>query len=191
MKGEEANIIGIIPNSLITNRLVEKTNRTEEGIFIPDSSLDHLKIALIERHNATGKIGLGIVKGLGLESGALATTVAHDSHNLIVAGTNDEDMLLAIHELEKSQGGLVIVSGGKVLAKLALPIAGLMSTESAETVYERLREMNKVLADLGVSQDFNPFLTLSFLALPVIPALKITMDGLFDVMEFKHISIDA
>ncbi|WP_455660363.1 adenine deaminase [Pradoshia sp.] len=191
VKGEEANIIGIIPNSLITNRIVEKTNRTEEGIFISDSNLDHLKIALIERHNATGKIGLGIVKGLGLESGALATTVAHDSHNLIVAGTNDEDMLLAIHELEKSQGGLVIVSGGKVLAKLALPIAGLMSTESADTVYERLREMNKVLADLGVSQDFNPFLTLSFLALPVIPALKITNDGLFDVVEFKHISIDA
>ena len=191
IKGEKANIIGIIPNSLLTKRLVEKTNRTEEGVFIPDSSMDHLKIALIERHNATGKIGLGIVKGLGLQSGALATTVAHDSHNLIVAGTNDEDILMAIQELEKSQGGLVIVSGGEVRAKLALPIAGLMSDESADFVYEQLRKMNQVLADLGVSQDYNPFLTLSFLALPVIPALKITTEGLFDVTEFKHISISV
>lgn len=191
IKGEKANIIGIIPNSLLTKRLVEKTNRTEEGVFIPDSSMDHLKIALIERHNATGKIGLGIVKGLGLQSGALATTVAHDSHNLIVAGTNDEDILMAIQELEKSQGGLVIVSGGEVRAKLALPIAGLMSNESADFVYEQLRKMNQVLADLGVSQDYNPFLTLSFLALPVIPALKITTEGLFDVTEFKHVSISV
>ena len=191
LKGEEANIIGIIPNSLITKRLIEKTNRTKEGFFESDTHLDHLKIALIERHNATGKIGLGIVKGLGLKSGALATTVAHDSHNLIVTGTNDEDMLAAIQELEKSRGGLVIVSEGKVRAKLALPIAGLMSMESANAVYGQLREMNQVLADLGFSQDFNPFLTLSFLALPVIPACKITIDGLFDVTEFKHISIDA
>ena len=191
IQGEAANIIGIIPNSLITKRLTEKTNMTEKGVFIPDSNLDHLKIAVIERHNATGKIGLGIVKGLGLQSGALATTVAHDSHNLIVAGTNDEDMLMAINELEKSQGGLVIVSGGEVRAKLALPIAGLMSMESADTVYQHLQEMNEVLADLGVSQEFNPFLTLSFLALPVIPELKITNEGLFDVTEFRHIPIDA
>lgn len=191
LKGEEANIIGIIPNSLITKRLIEKTNRTNEGLFRADPLHDHLKIALIERHKGTGKIGLGIVKGLGLKSGALATTVAHDSHHMIVAGTNDQDMMEAIHELDKSQGGLVIVSEGKVRAKLALPIAGLMSMESAEDVYRQLREMNEVLADLGVSQDFNPFLTLSFLALPVIPACKITIDGLFDVTEFKHIPIDA
>ena len=191
MKGEKANIIGITPNSLITKHLVEQTARTKEGIFIPDSNLDHLKIALIERHNATGKIGLGIVKGLGLQSGALATTVAHDSHNLIVAGTNDEDILMAINELEKSQGGLVIVSGGEVRSKLSLPIAGLMSMEGADAVHQHLQEMNKVLADLGVSREFNPFLTLSFLALPVIPALKITTEGLYDVREFRHLSNDA
>ena len=191
IKGEKANIIGITPNSLITKHLVEQTARTKEGIFIPDSNLDHLKIALIERHNATGKIGLGIVKGLGLQSGALATTVAHDSHNLIVAGTNDEDILMAINELEKSQGGLVIVSGGEVRSKLSLPIAGLMSMEGADAVHQHLQEMNKVLADLGVSREFNPFLTLSFLALPVIPALKITTEGLYDVREFRHLSNDA
>lgn len=189
--GDYANIIGVIPNSLITNHVVEKVEKEDNGVFKTSGLKDHLKIAVIERHHHTGSIGLGIVKGLGLQSGAIATTVAHDSHNLIVAGMKDEDILVAAEEMKKMQGGLIVVNEGKTLATLELPIAGLMSEAPFPVVLEQLKDINQALSVIGASQEFNPFLTLAFLALPVIPKLKITDKGLFNIVTFKYIPIEA
>ncbi|WKA53110.1 adenine deaminase [Planococcus shixiaomingii] len=187
-KNVKANIIGINPNNLITEHLVGEVE-TYNGCFVPNLERDQLKIAVVERHKATGNVGLGIVNGLGLKTGAIATTVAHDSHNIIAVGTNDEDMLLAVKALEEMEGGLVVVKDGKRLADLPLEVAGLMSKENFEVVNQQVNAVNKSLIQLGAPTHFNAFLTLSFLALPVIPQLKITDCGLFDMGEFKHISV--
>lgn len=185
-ESNSAHVIEIIPNSLVTKHLVEKVEVINK-CFQPSIERDQLKLAVIERHHRTGHIGLGIVKGLGMQKGALATTIAHDSHNIITAGTNDKDMLFAIETIKKMGGGLVIVESEKVIASLALPIAGLISGEPAEKVYSELLKLKKGLKFIEASKEFNPFLTLSFLALPVIPDLKLTDMGLFDVKKFTHI----
>lgn len=187
-KGCKANIIEIIPNSLITKHVLEEVE-IKDGNFTPSTMKDYLKMAVIERHKETGNIGLGIVKGLSLKTGAIATTIAHDSHNVIVAGTNDEDILFAIDQLQEIDGGLMVVANRQVLAKLPLAIGGIMSDNSYLTVYQQLNHINVALKELGASLQFNPFLTLSFLALPVIPQLKLTDLGLFDVNAFRHIDI--
>jgi adenine deaminase len=184
----KANIIGIIPNNLITEHLIEQVP-TENEYFISNTEKDLLKIAVIERHHATGNIGIGVVKGLGIQSGAIATTVAHDSHNIIAVGTNDEDIVLAASTLEAMQGGLAVVENGKVLAKLPLPVGGLMSEENYKTVYNQIKGINQALNEIGAPKYFNAFLTLSFLSLPVIPHLKITDLGLFNMTTFQHISV--
>lgn len=183
-----AHVIGIQPKKLITEHLIEEVP-VVNGSFISNTTSDHLKIAVIERHRATGNIGLGIVKGLGLQNGAIATTVAHDSHNVIVVGTNDEDMLAAIEALQQLQGGLAVVQNGQVLTSLPLPIAGLMSDEPFIAVYDQLKTIDESLLQIGAPTHFNAFLTLSFLSLPVIPHLKLTDRGLFDVAKFRHISV--
>ncbi|TWT14332.1 adenine deaminase [Planomicrobium sp. CPCC 101079] len=183
-----ANVIGINPNNLVTEHLIEKVE-TRNGHFVPSIEKDLLKIAVIERHKATGNIGLGIVKGLGLKRGAIATTVAHDSHNIIAAGANDEDILTAVKALQNMEGGLVVVDGGNILAELPLAVAGLMSEENFQRVYEQIKTIDASLMQLGAPTHFNAFLTLSFLSLPVIPHLKITDCGLFKMAEFQHISV--
>ena len=184
----KAHVIGINPNNLITEHLIIKTPGTN-GFFVSDTEEDLLKIAVIERHKATGNIGLGIVHGLGLKNGAIATTVAHDSHNIIAVGTNDEDIKSAVDALHRLKGGLVIVQEGKVLASLSLAIAGLMSKEPFAIVYEQLKALDESLLKIGAPTHINAFLTLSFLSLPVIPHLKLTDCGLFDVTRFQHIQI--
>lgn len=191
LAGGKANMIEIIPNSLVTSHVTEDAESDESGMFTPSIEKDQLKVALIERHKMTGHIGLGIVKGLGLQSGAIASTVSHDSHNLIVCGTNDQDMLIAANEIKTMQGGLIAVKEGQILAKLELPIAGLMSPLPYQEVYDKLKTLDKALEHLGASKEFNPFLTLSFLALPVIPELKLTVQGLFHVGTFKHIGTNV
>ena len=186
-----ANIIEIIPNSLLTNHLIEKVLVDESGMFQYSSDIDHLKLAVIERHHLTHNIGLGIVKGLGLKSGAIATTVAHDSHNLIIAGTNNLDMLAAAHAIKKMQGGLVVIQDGELLASLPLSIAGLMADTSYQQVVIQLAEINEALTKLKASQYFNPFLTLAFLSLPVIPEIKLTDQGLFHTSTYTHIPLEA
>lgn len=185
----QANIIEIIPNSIITRHIVEKVDRNKQGHFVPSISKDQLLIAVIERHKETKLAGLGIVKGLGIKSGAIATTVAHDSHNLIIAGTAETEMLIAAEEIRKRQGGLVVVNNGRVIASLDLPISGLMSDRPYQEVNSSLHKINLALKEIGASCSFNPFLTLSFLTLPVIPELKITGTGLFQVSKMKHIGI--
>ncbi|MDX8362125.1 adenine deaminase [Cytobacillus sp. IB215316] len=183
-----ANIIGIIPNSIHTKHLVEEVS-VENNEFIPCTKKDHLKIAVVERHKKTGNVGLGIVKGLELSSGAIAATVAHDSHNIVVAGTNDEDMITAINQISHMGGGLVVVKDKKILSAVPLNIGGLMSEKSFNSVYGELKQLDDALQQINAPTHFNPFLTLSFLCLPVIPKLKVTDLGLFDVKTFKHIQI--
>jgi adenine deaminase len=146
---------------------------------------DIIKLAVIERHHNTGHIGLGYLKGYGLKSGAIASSVSHDSHNLIVAGTNEEDMCLAANQVSKNQGGLAIALEGKIIGELALPIAGLMCGDSAEQVDISLTELKNTARKLGINEGIDPFMTLAFLSLPVIPELRLTTKGLADVRTQK------
>ncbi|MCO7175321.1 adenine deaminase [Sporolactobacillus kofuensis] len=187
---QKAHVIEIIPNSLVTRDVIEHVP-VQDGHFHFSKGKDYLKMAVIERHKGLGTIGLAIVKGFGMNAGAIATTIAHDSHNLVVTGCNDEDMIAAAERLKVIDGGMVVVENGKILAELALPIAGLMTDAPAEDVAEALKRLRNAASMLGVSESFNPFLTLSFLSLPVIPDLKLTDTGLFDVRAFKHIAVSA
>jgi adenine deaminase len=143
---------------------------------------------VIERHHASGNIGFGLVKGFGLKSGALASTVAHDSHNIIVVGVDDEDILTAVREIKKLHGGLVVVNGKKVMAALSLPVAGLMSDKPIDLVVKKLRGIEDAVRQLGAAIE-HPFGVLSFLALPVIPELKLTDKGLVAVDKFKLVDL--
>jgi adenine deaminase len=186
--GNIANIIGIVPNRIVTKHLIEEVDSTN-GFFQTNTEKDYLKLAVIERHKNTGNVGLGIIKGMGIKNGAIASTVAHDSHNIVAAGSTDEDLLRAIALTSEMKGGLVVVQDGEMIASLPLPIAGLMSDLPSSIVNESLIQLNKALIKIGCTMEFNPFLTLSFLALPVIPELKLTDLGLFNVKTFQHIDI--
>lgn len=184
------NVIEINPNKLESNHLKIDINTLKNtNYFESDTNLDLLKIAVIERHNNTGNMGLGIIKGLNLKDGAIATTVAHDSHNLIICGTNDEDMLIAAEEIKKLNGGTLIVKDGEVLASIQLEIGGLITGRKSADVVKDLKNLHCSIKDIAPDINFNPFLTLSFLSLPVIPVLKITDKGLFDVSKFDFIDI--
>ncbi|WP_246041683.1 adenine deaminase [Robertmurraya kyonggiensis] len=185
----QSNIIEIIPNSLVTKHHIDSINMCDLGFFKPSIKKDQLKLAVIERHHMTGLMGLGIVKGFGFHSGAIATTIAHDSHNLVIAGTTDEDMAFAANMIREIQGGLIVVKDKQVIASLPLSIAGLMSEQPHQEVYRKLKELDEALATIGAGSEFNPFLTLSFLTLPVIPELKLTDTGLFKVSSFEHVDI--
>ena len=144
-------------------------------------------LAVLERHHATGNIGIGLLRGYGLAKGAAATTVAHDSHNLLVAGTNSRDMYVAAQELIRVQGGYTLVRDGEVMDTLPLPICGLMSDAPAEELIPRLDEITAKAWAMGVPRDIDAFITLSFMALPVIPKLRVTDMGVFDAENFKFI----
>ncbi|HEY50998.1 MAG TPA: adenine deaminase [Dehalococcoidia bacterium] len=183
---EELPVIEVVPGQIVTRKRYLKV-KTVNGQVIPDTERDILKLAVAERHRATGHIGLGMVVGFGLKKGALASSVAHDSHNIVAVGTSDEDILMAIREIERLQGGLAAVAEGKVLASLGLSIAGLLSAEPLENVVAQLGKLDQAARELGARIP-SPFATLSFLALPVIPELKLTDRGLVDVNEFRLIS---
>ncbi len=176
-------VIEIVPGQIITRKRWAEVS-VRDGFVMPDISRDILKLAVVERHKATGNIGVGLVNGFGLKQGALASSIAHDSHNIVAVGTNDEDIFAAVKEIERLRGGLVATAQGKVLASLALPIAGLLSDEPLEVVVEKLSRLERVAAQLGTTLS-SPFSTLSFVALPVIPELRLTDMGLVDVTEFK------
>ncbi|MDO4492940.1 MAG: adenine deaminase [Clostridia bacterium] len=178
-------ILRLVPNELITELDTEEVP-SENGLFRPANGL--VKIAVFERHHASGRIGLGIMRGMPIRNGAIATTVGHDSHNLIAAGDNDRDMLLAVDALEACGGGYVVVSEGKVLAKLALPIAGLMSDLPVDRIIAAQKQMLAAAESIGVKSGTDPFITLSFIALPVIPSVRITDLGMFDVTKMALIA---
>jgi len=183
--GEIEPVIEVVPGQIITRKRMEKVKVTN-GVIIPDISRDILKLVVVERHRATGNIGLGLAMGFGLKQGALASSIAHDSHNIVAVGTSDEDIFTAVKEIERLNGGLVVAAEGKVLANLALPIAGLLSDEPLEVVVAKLEELERLARDLGATL-VSPFSTLSFLALPVIPELRLTDLGLVDVNAFRLI----
>lgn len=172
----KTDVMQMEPHQIVTTHLVEEVP-TENGYFKPNAVYN--KICVVERHGKTGEIGVAPLKGFGVKGGAVATSVAHDSHNLIVAGDNDEDILLAIETVKEHQGGYAIVSGGKVVDVLPLPIAGLMSDESSEAVTKKVAEMLKETERLGISKEVDPFITLSFMALPVIPEVRLTERGIY------------
>ena len=170
------DVIQMEPHQIVTTHLVEEVP-TENGYFKPNAVYN--KLCVVERHGKTGEVGVAPLKGFGIKGGAVATSVAHDSHNLIVAGDNDEDILLAIEAVKENQGGYAIVSEGKVIDVLPLPIAGLMSDKSSEAVTKKVADMLKETERLGISEEVDPFITLSFMALPVIPEIRLTERGIY------------
>jgi adenine deaminase len=181
--GETYPVIEIIPGQIVTKKAEEKV-KVVDGAVVSDIDHDILKLVVVERHRASGNIGVGLVKGFGLKKGALASSVAHDSHNIIAVGTDDFDILKVIEQIRALQGGLVVCANLEVLASLPLPIAGLLSPEPLEVVVSQYENVEKAAASLG-NLPPSPFTILSFLALPVIPELRLTDLGLVDVNEFK------
>jgi adenine deaminase len=184
---QQARVIEIIPDQIVTGQSLTKV-AVSGNSAVSDIKRDILKIAVVERHKGTGNTGKGFVRGFGLKQGAFASSVAHDSHNIIILGTNDKDMKTALEAVAKMGGGLAAASNGEILADLPLPVAGLMSMQPVKTVQEKLDELISVARTFGTSLN-DPFMTLSFLALPVIPELKITDKGLVDVAKFRIVPL--
>jgi adenine deaminase len=185
--GEVAKVIGLIPGQLLTEKKVLPAP-VRDGRLAADPQRDILKLAVVERHHATGNLGMGLVQGFGMNRGACASTVAHDSHNLIVVGADEPDMLLAAQHLAKLGGGLAVAADGRILADLPLPIAGLMSPGTLEDVAKAYGRLKQAYRELGGTLT-DPFMALSFLALPVIPELKLTDLGLVDVGRFEVVPL--
>lgn len=181
-------VISVIDKQIVTDQEIINLPLKNRQIY-PSLEKDVLKIAVVERHKKTGHIGLGFVKNFGIKNGALATTVAHDSHNIIVVGTTDKQILTAVKKIIEIKGGYVVVKNNQVIASLPLPVAGLMSDQSWEKVYQQAEKLNASVHQQLTPSLTNPFMILSFLALPVIPKLKITDKGLFDVTKFRFVDL--
>ena len=187
--GAGGRVIHAIPGQIVTGQSVEEMS-VRDGLAVSDPDRDILKIAVIERHRSTGNVGVGFVKGFGLKQGAIASSVAHDNHNIVVVGASDEEMKAAARAVAETGGGQAVVGRGKVLASVPLPIAGLMSDLPLEEVRERVAAMTRAARELGGTLA-DPLMTMSFLALAVIPELKITDLGLVDVVEFRRVEVLA
>ena len=185
-----ARVIRLHPGSLVTDA-EEHDVACANGLFDARLNKGLCKLAVFERHKATGKVGVGILAGYGLCGAAVATSVSHDSHNIVVCGDNDADMLAAVRRVADMGGGIAVTSNGRVLADLPLPVAGLMTHQSPETVVRALDAIHNLLHDHGIPENVAPLMALSFMALPVIPSLKLTARGLFSVAEWRFVSVDA
>ena len=181
INSNKVNVIGLIENSILTNHLVLKASSIGKGV---------LKICVVERHKDTGNISVGLVKGYNIRNGAVATSIAHDSHNIIAIGDNDIDIINAVNEIIRVGGGITVSSNNVILGTLELPISGLMTNKSVIEVNEIYEKLVKIVREMGVAEGIHPFMTLSFLALPVIPHLKITDKGLFDVDKFEFTTVE-
>jgi adenine deaminase len=186
-QGARARIIEVIPGQILTKERVEEV-LSADGWVISDIHKDVLKLMVLERHKGTGRVGRGLVRGFGLKKGALASSVAHDSHNLIAVGVENRDLLTAIEEVRRMGGGLVAAEGGRVLARAALEVGGLMSKEPLESLGRQIKTLSRAAESLGCIQP-EPFMALSFLSLPVIPELKLTDRGLVDVRKFELVPL--
>jgi adenine deaminase len=185
--GGSVKVIGLVPGQLLTEKRVYPAP-VQNGRLATSPARDILKLAVVERHHGTGHLGLGLVQGFGLPQGALASSVAHDSHNIVVVGASEADMLAAVRHLVDLGGGMAVVAAGKVLADLPLPIAGLISPWPLDRVAAAYTHLKEAYHGLGGALD-DPFMALSFLALPVIPALKLTDLGLVDVDRFQIVPL--
>lgn len=192
LETDKARAIEVIQTEALTNEAIVEVERDEAGefVYIPDKPVS--KIAVIERHKNTGNVFVGLLKDYGIQTGAIGISIAHDSHNLIVTGTNDEDMAVAVENLKKQDGGVVLVNHGEVICSMALPVGGLMSNLSGEEVVKQQDNVNKVAREvLGVAENVDPIMTLGFMSLAVIPKLKITDLGLVDVTKFEFVSVSV
>ena len=186
-RGDRMNVIGMIPDQVITEHLVEET-KVVDGLVVPDIDRDIAKVTIIERHNASEPRAVGFVKGMGIKEGAMVSSIAHDSHNIVAVATNDKDLIEAAVQIVRMQGGIALAKDGKVIESLPLPIAGLMSDQPIEHVSERLKDLKTAAQTLGTPLE-EPFMAMAFLSLPVIPKLKITDLGLVDVDRFRLIDL--
>lgn len=192
LKSNHVHTIDIIPGSVVTKKGIADIMLDGQGDFVYNPHEDIVKVAVVERHHGTGNVGLGLLRGYGLKRGAVAVSIAHDSHNIITAGTNNADMAAAVRELEQQEGGMVVIQDGCVLASIPLPIAGLMSDQSGDWVDEQMAGLYKIgYQMLGIHEQVDVIMTLCFMSLPVIPAIKFMDTGLFDVESFSFISIEA
>lgn len=182
--GEKNHVIGCVPHQIVTTHLYEPIPQ-EQGFFVPQGPYN--KLCVVERHRGTGHVAVAPIKGFHLSNGAIATSVAHDSHNIIAVGDNDQDIMTAVNHLKTLQGGYVIASQGKILDALPLPVGGLISLLPGEQVEEITARMIQIAREMGVPEHFDPFITLSFMALPVIPEIRLTDLGLFDGENFRLI----
>ncbi len=183
-------VIGLIPESIVTEKVVRKVD-VVDGCFADNTHLDLIKMAVFERHAGTKKRAVALVEGFGLTGGALATTISHDSHNIVVVGREDEEMALAVNRIRDLKGGVVFVRDREVVAEIPLPIAGLMSLSSMEAVAAQVEGLKASVKEAGLAKGIDPILTLAFLSLPVIPALKLTESGLFDGERFSFCPIEV
>lgn len=189
---DRARAIEVMETEALTNEAIVNVNRNNRGEFVYNPEEPVIKIAVIERHQYTGNVFVGLLKDYGIQTGAIGTSIAHDSHNFIVTGTNDADMALAVKELEAQDGGVVLVNGGQVIARMALPVGGIMSNLSGEEITEQQNKVTKMAHNvLGVAEEVNPIMSLGFMSLAVIPKLKITDLGLVDVETFEFVPVSV
>lgn len=192
LQSDRVRVIDILPGGVVTAKRTASIERDNNGNFLPQANEDIVKLAVVERHRNTGNVACALLSGYGLKRGAVAVSIAHDSHNIIVAGRSDADMALAVRTLIEQEGGIVLIKEGQVLGTMPLPVGGIMSDQPGEWVSEQLAELHDLaIRDLGVSNEIDPIMTLSFMALPVIPELKLTDMGLFDVESFQFVPIEA
>ncbi len=192
LKSNQVNVIGILPGGVVTEKLTAEITLDDEGEFVFEPEKDIVKVAVLERHKGTGNVACGFLKGYGIKEGAVALSVAHDSHNIIVVGVSDEEMEFAVNSLVEQEGGIVLVKDGKIVESMPMPIAGLMSDKDGKWVDEKLTSIHeKAYAELGICGSVEPVMTLCFMSLIVIPSLKLTDSGLFDVTAFAFIPVEV
>ena len=192
LKSNKVNVIKILPGGVVTAKDTAEIELDANGEFVRNPEVDLVKVAVVERHQGTGNVACGFLKGYGIKEGAVALSVAHDSHNIIVVGVNDEEMEFAVNSLIEQEGGIVLVKEGKVIESMPMPIAGLMSDQSGEWVDQKLTDIHeKAYEELGICGDVEPVMTLCFMSLAVIPEIKLTDMGLFDVTTFSFIPVEV
>ena len=192
LKSDLVNVIDVMPDTVLTKRGAASITRDDQGRFVFDEERDVARISVVERHHNTGKVANAFIRGYGIKKGAIALSVGHDSHNILTVGVSEAEMAFAVEALIEMKGGIVLCEGEKVLGSLALPVAGLMSDKDGREVGEQLTKLEQIaVSDLGVNPALDPIVTLCFMSLPVIPALKITDKGLFDVTKQQFIPVEA
>lgn len=192
LKSNLVNVIEILPGGVVTKKSTAEIDLDESGEFVRNPGQDIVKVAVVERHQGTGNVACGFLKGYGIREGAVALSIAHDSHNIIVVGVNDAEMEFAVNSLVKQEGGIVLVKDGEVIESMPMPIAGLMSDQTGEWVNQRLTSIHEqAYGILGINRDVEPVMTLCFMSLIVIPEIKLTDIGLFDVTKFSFIDAEV
>lgn len=192
LQSDQVRVIDILPDGVVTGKSVAKVHLDDTGNFVWDPKRDIVKMAVVERHQMTGKVATAFLGGYGIRQGAVALSVAHDSHNIITVGVSDEEMAAAVEALIAQDGGIVLVKDGRAIAGMPMPIGGVMTDQSGEWVDRKLKEIHQIARDeLGISGDVEPVMTLCFMSLAVIPKLKLTDMGLFDVEKFAFVPVEA